>query len=150
MQRNLQLEFDLNRERFGLIRWAQQAFRGLRVIPPGNGILHQINLELLARVVRVEDDGGECLALPDTLVGMDSHTPMVNSQGVLGWGVGGIEASSAMLGEPISLPKSTRPATNSWIAPVSPRCGTWVSSSLLMRASSSAPSDRPELMPPDA
>ena len=103
MQRNLELEFDLNRERFGLIRWAQQAFRGLRVVPPGNGILHQINLELLARVVRVEERAGELLAMPDTLVGMDSHTPMVNSLGVLGWGVGGIEASAAMLGEPISL-----------------------------------------------
>ncbi|MGE3927285.1 MAG: aconitate hydratase AcnA, partial [Lautropia sp.] len=110
MARNLDLEFDLNRERFGLIRWAQKAFERFRVVPPGNGILHQINLEYLARVVRVEEPHGReahatgrPLAFPDTLVGMDSHTPMVNGLGVLGWGVGGVEAGSALLGEPITM-----------------------------------------------
>jgi aconitate hydratase len=103
MARNLAVEFTLNRERFGLIRWAQESFSRFRVVPPGNGILHQINLEHLAQVVRVEDQNGLAVAFPDTLVGMDSHTPMVNSLGVLGWGVGGIEAGSAMLGEPVSM-----------------------------------------------
>ena len=103
LQKNLALEFELNRERFGLVRWAQQAYRRFRVVPPGNGILHQVNLEYLAQVVRVEEQGDRAVAFPDTLVGMDSHTPLVNGLGVLGWGVGGIEAGSAMLGEPISL-----------------------------------------------
>ena len=103
IERNLEIEFDLNRERYGLIKWAQQALRNFRVVPPGNGILHQINLEYLARVVRVEDDHGIKVALVDTLVGMDSHTPTVNGLAVVGWGVGGIEAASVMLGEPVTM-----------------------------------------------
>ena len=103
IERNLEIEFDLNRERYGLIKWAQQALRNFRVVPPGNGILHQINLEYLARVVRVEDDHGGKVALVDTLVGMDSHTPTVNGLAVVGWGVGGIEAASVMLGEPVTM-----------------------------------------------
>ena len=89
-----------NRERYELLRWAQDAFANVRVMPPGSGICHQVNLEYLARVVFVDADGR---AYPDTLVGTDSHTPMVNGLGVLGWGVGGIEAEAAMLGEPLSL-----------------------------------------------
>jgi aconitate hydratase len=97
---NAQLELTRNRERYELLRWAQDAFGNVRVMPPDAGICHQVNLEYLARVVFV-DDGGS--AYPDTLVGTDSHTPMVNGLGVLGWGVGGIEAEAAMLGEALSL-----------------------------------------------
>jgi aconitate hydratase len=97
---NLSLEYTRNGERYALLRWAQSAFRRFRVVPPGAGICHQVNLEHLSRVVRVED--GE--AFPDTLVGTDSHTTMVNGLGVLGWGVGGIEAEAAMLGQPIAVP----------------------------------------------
>ncbi len=96
---NAELEFERNVERYQLLRWAQQAFHNFRVVPPDTGICHQVNLEYLSRVV-FDDDG---LAYPDTLVGTDSHTPMVNGLGVLGWGVGGIEAEAAMLGQPISL-----------------------------------------------
>ena len=103
LRRNQRAEFAMNRERYSLIRWAQQALRGMRVVPPGNGILHQINLEYLAQVVRLEGEGEQRVVLPDSLVGMDSHTPMVNALGVFGWGVGGIEAASALLGEPISM-----------------------------------------------
>jgi aconitate hydratase len=99
-RRNAELEFTRNRERYELLRWAQDAFGNVRVMPPDSGICHQVNLEYLARVVFVDDDGR---AYPDTLVGTDSHTPMVNGLGVLGWGVGGIEAEAAMLGEPLSL-----------------------------------------------
>ncbi|MBM3572921.1 MAG: aconitate hydratase, partial [Alphaproteobacteria bacterium] len=102
-QKNIEIEFDRNRERYAFLRWAQRVYRNLRIVPPGNGILHQINLEFLARVVWTEQRGDSVLAHPDTLVGMDSHTPMVNALSVLGWGVGGIEAGAAMLGEPISL-----------------------------------------------
>ena len=98
--RNAALEFARNRERYELLRWAQDAFGNVRVMPPDSGICHQVNLEYLARVVFVDADG---CAYPDTLVGTDSHTPMVNGLGVLGWGVGGIEAEAAMLGEPLSL-----------------------------------------------
>ena len=87
LQRNLRAEFALNAERYSLIRWAQQALRGMRVVPPGNGILHQINVEYLAQVVRDDGEGKDRVALPDSLVGMDSHTPMVNGLGVFGWGV---------------------------------------------------------------
>jgi len=97
--RNAELEFERNRERYELLRWAQGSFAGLRVVPPNTGICHQVNLEYLARVVE-ERDG---VAFPDTLVGTDSHTPMVNGLGVLGWGVGGIEAEAAALGQPISM-----------------------------------------------
>ena len=99
-RRNAELEFTRNRERYELLRWAQDAFGNVRVMPPDSGICHQVNLEYLARVVFVDADGA---AYPDTLVGTDSHTPMVNGLGVLGWGVGGIEAEAAMLGEPLSL-----------------------------------------------
>ncbi len=104
MARNLAVEFDLNRERFSLIRWAQGAFKNFSVIPPGSGILHQINIEHLAEIVVLRKNmQGRTEAFPDSLVGMDSHTPMVNSLGVFGWGVGGVEAAAALLGEPISM-----------------------------------------------
>ena len=98
--RNGELEFERNRERYQFLRWGQTGFDGLLVVPPNTGICHQVNLEYLSRVVFVDDDGN---AYPDTLVGTDSHTPMVNGLGVLGWGVGGIEAEAAMLGQPISM-----------------------------------------------
>ena len=98
---NLKWEYRRNQERYSLLNWAQQAFDGFRVVPPGMGICHQVNLEHLGRVV-IERDGW---AFPDTLVGTDSHTPMINGLGVLGWGVGGIEAEAAMLGQPMFLPK---------------------------------------------
>src|SRR5918911_812045 len=97
--RNVDLEVERNRERYAFLRWGQTAFDGLRVVPPGTGICHQVNLEYLARVVESRDGR----AFPDTLVGTDSHTTMVNGVGVLGWGVGGIEAEAAMLGEPLSM-----------------------------------------------
>jgi aconitate hydratase len=97
---NARQEFDRNRERYQFLRWGQQAFDGLLVVPPDTGICHQVNLEHLARVVFEGDDG---IAYPDTLVGTDSHTPMVNGLGVVGWGVGGIEAEAAMLGQPITM-----------------------------------------------
>ncbi len=97
--RNVELEFERNRERYAFLRWGQQTFRDLRVVPPGTGICHQVNLEFLARVVETRNG----VAFPDTLVGTDSHTTMVNGLGVLGWGVGGIEAEAAMLGEPLSM-----------------------------------------------
>ncbi|HEY8756081.1 MAG TPA: aconitase family protein, partial [Candidatus Dormibacteraeota bacterium] len=101
--RNIEREYERNRERYTLLRWAQQAFRGFRVVPPGMGIVHQINLEYLASVVQVRDTDGQKVALPDTLVGTDSHTTMINGIGVLGWGVGGIEAEACMLGQPLFL-----------------------------------------------
>src|SRR5438132_5740965 len=97
--RNVELEFERNHERYAFLRWGQGAFDNFRVVPPNTGIVHQINLEYLARVVEVRDG----LAFPDTLVGTDSHTTMVNGIGVLGWGVGGIEAEAAMLGEALSM-----------------------------------------------
>src|SRR5919106_353599 len=99
LARNAELEYERNLERYQFLRWGQQAFAGLRVVPPATGICHQVNLEHLATVVTVRDG----LAFPDTLVGTDSHTPMVNGLGVLGWGVGGIEAEAALLGQPISM-----------------------------------------------
>jgi aconitate hydratase len=98
-RRNVELEFERNRERYAFLRWGQGAFSDLKVVPPGTGIVHQVNLEYLARVVD-ERDG---VAFPDTLVGTDSHTTMINGLGVLGWGVGGIEAEAAMLGEALSM-----------------------------------------------
>ena len=98
---NIEWEYRRNAERYALLRWAQQAFDGFRVVPPGAGICHQVNLEHLARVVHVKDG----VAFPDTLVGTDSHTTMVNGVSVLGWGVGGIEAEAAMLGQPMFLPR---------------------------------------------
>ena len=100
---NADLEFSRNRERYAFLRWGQNAFRNFRVVPPDTGIVHQVNLEYLARVVCREEVGGTTLAYPDTLVGTDSHTTMVNGLGVVGWGVGGIEAEAAMLGQPISM-----------------------------------------------
>ncbi|HET9772303.1 MAG TPA: aconitase family protein, partial [Acidimicrobiia bacterium] len=97
--RNASFEFQRNQERYQFLRWGQQAFDSLRVVPPSTGICHQVNLEYLATVVATRDG----LAFPDTLVGTDSHTPMVNGLGVVGWGVGGIEAEAAMLGQPISM-----------------------------------------------
>ena len=98
-QANAELEFQRNRERYALLRWAQKTFQGFRVVPPDTGIVHQVNLEYLARVVFTADGK----AYPDTLVGTDSHTTMVNGLGVLGWGVGGIEAEAALLGQPVSM-----------------------------------------------
>ncbi|HLU67140.1 MAG TPA: aconitate hydratase AcnA, partial [Kofleriaceae bacterium] len=102
-RRNVELEYKRNRERYQFLRWGQQAMRGLRVVPPGTGIVHQVNLEYLARVVFLEQDGGVLRAFPDTLVGTDSHTTMINGLGVVGWGVGGIEAEAAVLGEPMAM-----------------------------------------------
>jgi aconitate hydratase len=98
---NIAFEYERNAERYALLRWAQQAFDNVRVVPPGAGICHQVNLEHLGKVVTVRDG----VAMPDTLVGMDSHTTMINGLGILGWGVGGIEAEAAMLGQPMSLPR---------------------------------------------
>jgi aconitate hydratase len=103
---NAALEFQRNRERYAFLRWGQMAFRNLKIVPPDMGIVHQINLEYLARVVFVSRQNGEdgkAAAYPDTLVGTDSHTTMINGLGVLGWGVGGIEAEAAMLGQPVSM-----------------------------------------------
>ena len=100
---NVQVEMERNRERYTLLRWAQQSFANVRVVPPGTGICHQVNLEYLAKVVWSSDSDGKRLAYPDTVVGTDSHTPMVNGLGVLAWGVGGIEAEAAMLGRPMSM-----------------------------------------------
>ncbi|MFP4244687.1 MAG: aconitate hydratase AcnA [Ectothiorhodospira sp.] len=100
---NIKLEYHRNRERYQFLRWGQRAFENFRVVPPGTGIVHQVNLEYLAQTVFVREDNGEHHAYPDTLVGTDSHTTMVNGLGVLGWGVGGIEAEAAMLGQPVSM-----------------------------------------------
>ncbi len=101
---NVSLEYQRNAERYALLRWAQQAFSNFRLVPPGKGIVHQVNLEYLARVICVQGDQGRAVAYPDTLVGTDSHTTMVNGLGVLGWGVGGIEAEAVMLGLPYPFP----------------------------------------------
>ncbi len=104
LQRNIELEYQRNRERYQFLRWGQEAFEGFKVVPPGTGIVHQVNIEYLARVVFGEEGAdGVRRAYPDTLVGTDSHTTMVNGLGVLGWGVGGIEAEAAMLGQPVSM-----------------------------------------------
>ncbi len=100
---NAALEFQRNRERYAFLRWGQSAFRNLSIVPPDMGIVHQINLEYLAKVVFVKSENGRNAAYPDTLVGTDSHTTMINGLGVLGWGVGGIEAEAAMLGQPVSM-----------------------------------------------
>ena len=103
LARNNELEFERNQERYSFLRWGQQAFRQLKVVPPNTGIVHQVNLECLARVVFRSGEPGEEFLYPDTLVGTDSHTTMVNGLGVLGWGVGGIEAEAALLGQPITM-----------------------------------------------
>jgi aconitate hydratase len=100
---NAQLEFERNVERYAFLRWGQKAFQNFKVVPPDTGICHQVNLEFLARVVCAVPSGSKTEAYPDSLVGTDSHTTMVNSLGVFGWGVGGIEAEAAMLGQPFSM-----------------------------------------------
>ncbi len=100
---NVALEVKRNRERYRFLKWGQQAFKNFKVVPPGTGICHQVNLEYLASVVATSTDGDQTFAYPDTLVGTDSHTTMINGLGVLGWGVGGIEAEAAMLGQPLTM-----------------------------------------------
>jgi len=103
LQRNTEMEFLRNKERYEFLKWGQQAFQNFRVVPPMTGIVHQVNLEYLADVVMTKKDGKEMLAFPDTLVGTDSHTTMINGLGVVGWGVGGIEAEAVMLGQPMDM-----------------------------------------------
>jgi aconitate hydratase len=103
LQRNNEIEFNRNGERYMFLRWGQTAFSNFKVVPPNTGIVHQVNIERLARVIFPDDAGGTLRAYPDTLVGTDSHTTMVNGLGVLGWGVGGIEAEAAMLGQPVTM-----------------------------------------------
>lgn len=100
---NTKIEMERNKERYQFLRWGQTAFNSFRVVPPETGICHQVNLEYLAKTIWSDTKNGQLLAYPDTLVGTDSHTTMVNGLGVLGWGVGGIEAEAAMLGQPISM-----------------------------------------------
>jgi aconitate hydratase len=100
---NTKLEFERNKERYVFLRWGQSALKNFRAVPPGTGICHQVNLEYLGKTVFTEEQNGESLAYPDSLVGTDSHTTMINGLGVLGWGVGGIEAEAAMLGQPVSM-----------------------------------------------
>src|SRR3954463_3288197 len=102
-ERNVEIEFQRNGERYQFLRWGQGAFDDFKVVPPGTGIVHQVNSEHLARVVFPRAEGDRTLAYPDTCVGTDSHTTMVNGLGVLGWGVGGIEAEAALLGQPVSM-----------------------------------------------
>ena len=103
MDLNAKIEFDRNQERYAFLRWGQNAFSNFKVVPPDTGIVHQVNLEYLARVVFEAERDGESIVYPDTVVGTDSHTTMINGLGVLGWGVGGIEAEAAMLGQPVSM-----------------------------------------------
>src|SRR5687767_9261229 len=103
LQRNAEIEFRRNGERYEFLRWGQKAFANFRVVPPATGIVHQVNLEYLAQGVMTKVEDGRTLAFPDTLVGTDSHTTMINGLGVLGWGVGGIEAEAAMLGQPLYM-----------------------------------------------
>jgi aconitate hydratase len=102
-ERNVELEYERNAERYRALKWAQNAFENFQVVPPGTGIVHQVNLEYLGQVVHAREQGGEAWLFPDTLVGTDSHTPMIGGIGVVGWGVGGIEAEAAMLGQPITM-----------------------------------------------
>ena len=103
LKENVDIEFDRNFERYSFLKWGQQAFDNFRIVPPGTGICHQVNLEYLSKVVWSEEFEGQNYLFPDTLVGTDSHTTMVNGLSVLGWGVGGIEAEAGMLGQPISM-----------------------------------------------
>ncbi|MFW6368340.1 MAG: aconitate hydratase AcnA [Spirochaetota bacterium] len=103
LRKNAELEFERNRERYEFLRWGQGALKNFSVVPPASGICHQVNLEYLGRAVQISDHDGVKLAYPDSLVGTDSHTPMINGLGILGWGVGGIEAEAAMLGQPIFM-----------------------------------------------
>jgi len=104
LEHNMAIEFEQNRERYEFLRWCSQAFDGVRVFPPGSGILHQINLEFLGKVVWTKEHQGRQLVFPDSLIGMDSHTAMINALGVVGWGVGGFEGGAVALGEPVSVP----------------------------------------------
>lgn len=101
---NAEMEFKRNRERYEMLHWGQKAFQNFRVVPPATGIVHQVNLEYLAQLVLTRSQDGRTVAFPDTLVGTDSHTTMINGLGVAGWGVGGIEAVAAMLGQPLEMP----------------------------------------------
>ena len=103
LEQNTEVEFERNQERYGFLRWGQNAFRNFKVVPPNTGIVHQVNLEFLSRVVFVAEKNGQHTAYPDTVVGTDSHTTMINGLGVLGWGVGGIEAEAAMLGQAVTM-----------------------------------------------
>ena len=103
MEKNIEREFERNAERYEFLKWGQGAFSNFTVVPPGTGICHQVNLEFLAKTVWTEEEDGKTIAMPDTLVGTDSHTTMVNALSVLGWGVGGIEAEAAMLGQPVTM-----------------------------------------------
>ncbi|HAV78700.1 MAG TPA: aconitate hydratase, partial [Anaerolineae bacterium] len=103
LNRNTEMEFLRNKERYEFLKWGQKAFKNFRVVPPMTGIVHQVNLEYLANVVMTKQEGNETLAFPDTLVGTDSHTTMINGLGVVGWGVGGIEAEAVMLGQPMDM-----------------------------------------------
>ena len=100
---NVRIEMERNKERYEFLKWGQGAFENFRVVPPGTGICHQVNLEYLGKSVWTKEEDGKTFAFPDTLVGTDSHTTMINGIGVLGWGVGGIEAEAAMLGQPVSM-----------------------------------------------
>ena len=100
LEKNQTIEFERNKERFNFLKWGQKAFKNLLIVPPGSGIVHQVNLEYLARTVCADDNG---ILFPDSVVGTDSHTTMIDGLGVLGWGVGGIEAEAVMLGQPISM-----------------------------------------------
>jgi len=103
-EKNVEIEYERNLERYKFLKWGQKAFRNFRVVPPGTGIIHQVNLEYLADVVwTAQNDQKETVAYPDTCVGTDSHTTMINGLAVLGWGVGGIEAEAAMLGQPVTM-----------------------------------------------
>ncbi len=152
-EKNVEIEYDRNKERYQFLRWGQTAFDDFKVVPPGTGIVHQVNIEHLARTVFTRTVDGELLAYPDTCVGTDSHTTMVDGLGVLGFGVGGIEAEAALLGQPVSmliprvvgfkltgdLPEAPPPPT--WCSP-SPSCSAstaWSASS----SSSTAPASRP-------
>ena len=103
LAQNNAIEFERNQERYSFLRWGQSAFQNFKVVPPNTGIVHQVNLEYLSRVVFEKTSGNDNVAYPDTLVGTDSHTTMINGLGVLGWGVGGIEAEAAMLGQPVTM-----------------------------------------------
>ncbi|HCV18206.1 MAG TPA: aconitate hydratase, partial [Alteromonas sp.] len=103
LKKNTAIEVERNKERYQFLKWGQSSFDNFKVVPPGRGIVHQVNLEYLARCVFAKEQGDETLVYPDTLVGTDSHTTMINGLGVLGWGVGGIEAEAAMLGQPVTM-----------------------------------------------
>ena len=102
-ERNVEFEYQRNGERYQFLRWGQEAFNDFKVVPPGTGIVHQVNIEYLARTVMTRETAGEVQAYPDSCVGTDSHTTMVNGLGVLGWGVGGIDTEPAMHAQPVSM-----------------------------------------------